>query len=367
MSFESGSISCRLFYLPQPLPDNALARFKARMAPPLESLTGEGQVHGWVGGRHLLDRVIDETSAYFAGYLRVTLMCAEKRVPESLLRAQCRMDELAHQKATGQSVVDRKTRIKIRKDNIDRFLPSMPPQLKGITLVHKPDAPLLFAETVSDSQLDAFQSHFRETQGFNLIPVDPLTAAARRQQLDLRTLKPASFSPECEDDEADSGPGRDFLTWLWYFSEARGGLARLPDLGEFGVALDGTLTFYMEGDGAHETVLRHGNPLLSAEAKTALLSGKKLRRASLVIARQKESWRFTLDADTFILRGVKLPDTEKVDDAARFQERMIALHTFAEALLGFYDRFLKERTAPATWAKTCADIRQWVADRATRK
>lgn len=366
MSFESGSISCRMFYLPQPLPDNALALFRARMVPPLDTL-GEGQLHGWVGGRHLLDRTLDESSAFFAGYLRIALMCAEKKIPESLLRAQCRMDEIAHLRASGQAEVDRKTRARIRKENIDRLLPSMPPQLKGMTLVHKPDSPLLFAEAISDSQLEVLQAHFRETLGFNLAPIDPMTAAAHRLHLDLRPLKPSSFSPECDDEDADAGPGRDFLTWLWFFSEARGGLARFPDLGEFGVALDGTLTFFKEGDGAHETVLRHGNPLLSAEAKTALLSGKKLRRASLILARQKESWHVTLDADTFSLRGLKLPEIEKVDAAAHFQERMIALQTLHDALLSFYDRFLKERNAPAAWAKTRTEIHQWVADRATRK
>ena len=249
MSFESGSISCRMFYLPQPLPDNALARFKARMVPPLDTL-GEGQLHGWVGGRHLLDRNLDESSAYLAGYLRIALMCAEKKIPESLLRAQCRMDEIAYIKSSGQQEIDRKNRTRIRKENIDRLLPSMPPQLKGMTLIHKPGSDLLFAEALSDSQLEVLQAHLRETIGFTLAPIDPLTAAAHRHQLDLRSLKPSSFSPECEDEDADSGPGRDFLTWLWFFSEARGGIARFPDLGEFGVALDGTLTFFMEGDGA---------------------------------------------------------------------------------------------------------------------
>jgi hypothetical protein len=46
---------------------------------------------------------------------------------------------------------------------------------------------------------------------------------------------------------------------------------------------------------------------------------------------------------------------------------MIALQTLHDALLAFYDRFLKERNAPAVWAKTRTEIHQWVADRATRK
>ena len=48
--------------------------------------------------------------------------------------------------------------------------------------------------------------------------------------------------------------------------------------------LEGPLTFFREGEGAHEAVLRKGTPLNSREAGTALYCGKKLKRAKLVLA-----------------------------------------------------------------------------------
>jgi hypothetical protein len=366
MSFESGTVSCRMFYLSQPMPKDALQWFNVRLAPPLDALSG-GPIHGWVGGRHLLDRKLDETSAYFGGYLRVTLMAAEKKIPESLLRAECRVEELARLQAANAAELDRAARAEIRKQITERLLPSMPPQLKGMTLVHQPKSEALYAEAVSEKQMDALTVNFRETMGFGLIPLTPATAALKRLRLDLRDLPPASFSPEVPDEEAGNSPGQDFLTWLWFFAEARGGIARLPELGEFSVAVEGAPTFFFEGAGAHEIVLRRGLPLLSAEAKTALLSGKKLRRAALVLARGNEAWRVTLNAEEFVLHGLKLPPAEKLDPASRFQERMTALNTFRDALLAFYDRFVKERTDAAAWAKTLKEIHRWVADRVTRK
>lgn len=355
-----------MLYLSQSMPRNALERFAARLAPPLDALGG-GQIHGWVGGRHLLDRTINESTAIFAGYLRLTLMAAERKIPESLLRAECRMEELAHLQATGQAELNRKTRGEIRRQVEERLLPSMPPQLQGITLVHEPRCDMLYAEALSDKQLDAFAVNFRETMGFGVIPVTPVTAAMKRLQRDLRDLAPTSFSPECPDEEASNSPGQDFLTWIWFCSEARTGLFKLPELGEYGVILDGALTFFMEGRGAHETVLRHGFPMLSAEAKTALLSGKKLRRATLLIARGDETWRVTVDGDQFVLRGLKLPQGEKLEALSRFQERMVLLNRFRDVFLTLYDLFLKERLDAARWQATRKEIHRWVAGRSTQR
>ena len=366
MSFESGSVSFRLFYLPQPLPRNHLERFAAFVVPPLTALR-DTPLHGWVGGRHLLDRTIDEHTAHYAGYLRVTLMRAARKIPESLLRAECQMEGLARLQATGQPELDRKTRSAIRKEISERLLPPMPPQLKGMTLVHQPESDWLCAEVLSEKQFDAFEAGFRQTFGFGPIPVTPLHAAAKRRKLDVRQLPATSFSPDCDDDSVTDSIGQDFLTWLWFFSEVKGGMARLGDLGEFGVMVEGPLLFVLEGNGAHETVLRRGFPLLSAEAKTALQCGKKLKRAHVILARGQEAWRVTVDADEFIFRGLRLPEADKLDAVSRFQQRLTAITLFKDAFLALYDRFLDQRADAKAWPAVRNDIHRWVSDRTARK
>ncbi len=122
----------------------------------------------------------------------------------------------------------------------------------------------------------------------------------------------------------------------------------------------------LEGNGAHETVLRKGEPMVSPEAKTCLLSGKKLRSAKLTIARGEEIWSFTLDADEFIFRGLKLPDTEAMDAVTKFQERMAFLDTFRDIFFLLFDRYIDERKTPGTWKGIQKDIQSWVAERSTR-
>ena len=365
MSFESGSISFRLFYLAQNMPDDVIERFRRHAAPPLATL-GNEPIRGWVTSRHITDSDITTETAMVAGYLRLSLLKAERKIPSELLRDECRMEELARMAAEGRTELDRRTRSEIRKEITDRLLPKMPPTLNAIAIVQASQTSSVYAEAVSDKQVDALEASMRETFGFGLIPVTPSTAAARLLKLDVCDLPPSSFSPDCEDGVVGDSIGDDFLTWLWFVSETRGGIMRV-EAGDFMFMVEGPLTFAMEGEGAHEALLRRGAPEVSSEAKIALLSGKKLRRARLLIARGSETWQTTLDADQFTFRGMKLPEGEKLDPISRFEERMRLLKTFTDAFLGMYTQFLKERMLPDTWLQVQKKIHGWVAGRTSRR
>ena len=75
-----------------------IARFATNALPPLETLA-DGTIHGFVTGRHMLDRNITDDSATYGGYLRLALVQAEHKVPAKLLRAECKMEELAQMAA----------------------------------------------------------------------------------------------------------------------------------------------------------------------------------------------------------------------------------------------------------------------------
>jgi hypothetical protein len=366
VSFESGSVSFRIFHVPRKLPENAVERFARDAAPGLDALR-DTPIHGWVTGRHLLDRRINTDTAYYGGYLRMTLMSAERKIPTSLFRAECRMEELARLQAMGAAFLPQKIRRQIRKEIEARLLPKMPPQLKGISFVYDANSHLLYATALSEKQLDAFNINFAQSMGLQLIALSPASVAALRKKLDVRDWDSAAFSPEVESQAPEESVGLDFMTWLLFFTEARGGLVTFPSLGEFGVILEGPLMFVMEGNGAHEAVLRKGEPVFSAEAKTALLSGKKLRRAKLTLARGDEQWQTTLDAQEFTFRGLKLPEGEAMDPVGRFQERMLRLDTFQEAFFGLFERFLEERGDAKAWSATLKDVHKWLAKRGARK
>ncbi len=361
MSFESGSISCRMFYVPVEIPETIHAKFAEEVLGSVDSILDE-EVVGWVGANHLLDREINEGSAWPGGHLRLTLCQAQRKIPASLLRAECQIEESVWMKAEGCDFVSRQTRSEIKEQVTERLLPEMQPSLKGIDFCYDRAAGILYATAMSEGQLDAFLVKFTQTTGAKLIPVDPISAAWNDAQCKADQWPEWGFADK---QWADFAPGREFLMWLWFMSEAKGGYAALPGDDSFAALVEGPLLFDHEEQG--ETAIRKGEPMLSPETRSALLGGKKLRRAKLTLARGEEQWVVTLDADEFLFRSLKLPNTEASDAAGRFLERMEFLNTFRIAFFGLYTTFVKLRDDDASRDALGEEMKAWMVSRPTRK
>lgn len=157
--------------------------------------------------------------------------------------------------------------------------------------------------------------------------------------------------------------GEEFLTWLWFRWETDGGEFTLPGGRIVGVALDDYLTFAAPTDDATEQTLRRGLPTRTAEARTALRQGRRLRKARLLLAEGDRQWDAVLDATTLALTGVKLPeDSEECEsDADRTADRVanwLALHEILHAL---YGQFLRERLRPDYRSTGAAAQATWMA------
>jgi hypothetical protein len=361
MGFDTGSISFRAFYLQPDLPRDHIDQFSQDAAPSLDAL-GRDSISGWVTGRHLLDRHITDENATLGSYLRLTLMKAERKVPAPLLHAHCVMEELAAAEAQGVPYLKREERSRIRGDVTARLLPDMPPHLSGIPMACRRNGDVMFSAALSENQLDAFVIAIKRTLDIDAIPVTPETAALRRKHKSVTDVAPTSFSPECADTEVNAGIGLDFMTWLWFFSEARRGLLETAE-GSFEVQLEGPLTFVMEGHGAHEARLRKGEPLLSGEAKTALLSGKKLNRARVHLVRDKQEWTADVDAESFVFSGLTVEREQGLDRISAFESRMRSIHAFLAGFLSLFDLFLDERLDATRWSEARQEIHKWVTSR----
>ncbi len=361
MSFESGSVSLRMFYVPKALPEDILERFAEHTIGSVETLRDE-EIHGWVGPRHLLDREISEETALSGGTLRLTLSQAQRKIPAALLRAECRIEEMVWMAAEQRDYVNRQTRSEIKKEVSDRLLPQMPPTLKGIDFVYDRGHGLLYCTAMSENQLDAFLVNFTSIAGVQPIPADPAAMAWKLAQSRTDSWHSLGFAA---DQWADCAPGREFLMWLWFVSEAKGGEVNLPESGPFAMLVEGPLQFDQEEQG--EIVIRKGEPMVSAETRAALLSGKKLRRAKLTLARGEEIWNCTLDADEFIFRGLKLPKTEAYDVLGKFTERMEFLETFRVAFGELYKQFVEQRDSDAARETLRTEMREWIRTRPARK
>ena len=116
-------------------------------------------------------------------------------------------------------------------------------------------------------------------------------------------------------------------------------------------------------------MLKKGAPENSLEAKTCLLGGKKLKEAKITFALDEQNvWSFGLEADQFLIRGLKLPQGEgPIDAISRFQERMIFLEQWRETFLDLFGAFAALRTDARKWKNAVADIREWVKGRPGRR
>ena len=368
MPFESGSMSFRMMELPRPFPKDWAEKFAAHRAKSLESV-GEGEQRGWVTGRHLLDSHITEDTGRHAGWVRLALRQAERKVPAALLRAECRMEELAVMAAEGKTYLKAHARSEIRRSVTERLLPNMPPQLRAIPFVHLPGSTHLYVTALATAPLDVFTAALAATLGMGGEPATPETLGQLLKKVDLRDLPGTSFSPEMDDGEMEAAPGREFLTWLWFKSETQNGKVALASGADLGVLLEGPLTFTHEGHGAHAAVLKKGEPVNSIEAKTCLLGGKKLKEAKITFALDEQHlWAFGFEADQFLVRGLKVPQGEGALDAvSRFQERMNFLEQWREIFFDLFGTFLAARTDARTWKAAAADIREWVKGRTGRR
>lgn len=366
MSFESGSVSFRAFRAPAPMPENALAYFAENVIPAFDTI--KNPVTGWVSGRNVLNRILTEESAFYGGYLRLDLLTAERKPSAALLKAEIAMECRAALEAEGKPFLNSTQRAEIRKSVFERLQATAPLSLRAIPMVWNTNGETMYAQALSVSASDRLNACLVSTivrldlsaRTVLPAPLTPHIAAQLLFNVESYDLAPVSFSPDIPSSEGEVDLGCEFLTWLWYQAEA----------GETSMALiEGPLTFINPySQGSEITTLRKGLPTHSYEACACLKAGKKLKSAKLTLVDAEGAfYPFTLDAQEFTFRGLKLPvDAVKFDAVSRFQERLRKLETFTDLFYGLYQEFLKLRTHASDWAVTVQKMQQWVAGRRGR-
>lgn len=349
MSIQHGSLSVRLFHVPRPLPADAVERFAALALPHIGDI-GTDTVQGWVTSRHDLDRNITPDTATYGGFLSLALAQAERRVSPSLLKAECRMEELAQENVTG-TFLSKTVRREIRRSVEARLKASAQPQIKTISFVYDAQNATIWTTALSDRQVDALQIHFAQTIGFSLTQFLPDTAFPF-----VRDWSPVSFSADRDPSECEQGAGLDFLTWLMFRSEL--GAREANGIETF---VEGPLHFIFGGAAAKSVVVKNGNPLVASATRSALVSGGKLASAKVSVIVNGLVFTFTFNADSFAFRGLRLPDpTELLDRVSAFQDRMGKLQMLRLAMSRLFEEYATHRDA------SVASMREWVQSRIVR-
>ncbi|MEW5723684.1 MAG: hypothetical protein AB1896_11295 [Thermodesulfobacteriota bacterium] len=160
--------------------------------------------------------------------------------------------------------------------------------------------------------------------------------------------------------------GLEFLTWVWYQSEVNSGLIELEGLGTVELWFENRLVLEAGSGNARQTVTLQGKDLELAEARTALLEGKKVSQARLRIAAESREWRVTLKAEGLELGSVKAPKTLDADEeeaesaAGRLLDRIAVMQELTRILDLLYARFLAVRLTNLWEKNELPRLRHWL-------
>lgn len=165
--------------------------------------------------------------------------------------------------------------------------------------------------------------------------------------------------------------GIEFLTWLYFTSEAAGGAVSVKGLDDIAVRFERFITLQSgEGDSTETLSIRGLSSRLS-EAKEGLKRGKKVVKARISLGFEQEEWSFTIDAATFDITSLKLkasknkfnsqdPDEAALSRSAEFFERSHLVEKLLRALEYLFQEFLRHRLSPEKWQAEITGFRRWV-------
>ena len=166
--------------------------------------------------------------------------------------------------------------------------------------------------------------------------------------------------------------GQEFLTWLWWKSEERGGSVALDGYGDILVALEKHVLLESgEGESA-ERLICSGLQAELKEARTGLALGKKLEQARILITHGAYEYNFTLTGSTMDFRSVRLPKTAAAEDKPDSRaeelegvmlERISLFETLVRLVHELFRIFLKSRVGDG-WPEEAGKIRAWIGQTA---
>ena len=161
--------------------------------------------------------------------------------------------------------------------------------------------------------------------------------------------------------------GQEFLTWLWYKSEERGGVVDLPGHGDIQLVFEKHMLLESGEGEAHEKLVCSGLQTELQEARTGLQMGKKLEQARIHLVRGDYEWNFTLTATLFEFRNIRVPKTMTPSEEefgpeaveARILERVSMVEEAVQTMQDLFLVYLTTRTSPG-WNEELKKVRSWI-------
>lgn len=157
--------------------------------------------------------------------------------------------------------------------------------------------------------------------------------------------------------------GREFLTWLWFWSDTHGGRFDLKDGKSLQLWIDTRIVLATDPEKHVSTVTWTGETDDFREARVALTEGKKVVEARFVCELDGERWMFTLDSVWLQLKSLRPPKVEKDGDEETrglLLEKVHLVRVAGELLEGLCRHFVRRRLADTWKTRDLPALRKWV-------
>ena len=370
MGLLKGSVTFSRYRIAGVLPDHFPEFFNERIrryAFQTVWRTTDEKAAGWTSVENGLDTDFPYASYAQGRYMLFSLRIDRKSIAPSLLRLRILEAERKQLAASGQKKLYREQREAIRESvRLELLGKTLPVPAFHEICWSVPDRVLTFC-CLSDKVVGVLQELFKESFSLGLSPYAPwdvegaganprgAPAGSGSQEVSLPPLPPG-VDPLTV--------GREFLTWLWFKSEERNGMIRIPGGGESEVFFVRRLVLE-SGEGEYaETIVCQGLHADLKEGKEALRQGKKISAARLRMAHDKAEWEFTFKADRFHFQSMKLPaaaesEGEEADREGQILERLYLIEKAAGMMDQLFRSFLDLRLSG--WENELARMQKWIA------
>jgi hypothetical protein len=372
MGLLKGSVTFSRYRIVGALPDHFPEFFNEkikRYAFQTVWRTTDEKAAGWTSVENGLDTDFPYASYAQGRYMLFSLRIDRKSVAPSLLRLRILEAERKQLAESGQKKLYREQREAIRESvRIELLGKTLPVPSFHEICWSVPDNILTFC-CLSDKVAGELQELFRESFSLGLAPYAPWDA----EKTGANPQGAANGAEGSGSGDLSSSPlppgidpltvGREFLTWLWFKSEERNGMIRIPGGGESELLFIRRLVLEA-GEGEYaETIVCQGLHADLKEGKEALRQGKKISAARLHMAHDKAEWEFTFKADRFHFQSMKLPtvvesEGEEADREGQMLERIYLIEKAAGMMDQLFRSFLDIRLTG--WENELARMQRWI-------
>jgi hypothetical protein len=330
----------------------------------------EEKTAGWTSLENILDTRFEYANYAVGDYLVFSFRLDRKIIPPSLLRVRVLEAEKKAIGARGKKGLSKTEREEIKERVRLDILSQTHAVPSFFDVCWSSSQNWVIFGSISLKVAEEFEKLFKQSFNLTLCPLVPWDPKVVDHALaeKIASLGDGVFLNPQNTEEGKAGPpllGREFLTWLWFKSEERGGAVQVPGTGDIEVAFARRLALESGGGEYSESIVCQGYHAGLKEGKAAIQEGKKVKEARIQLGAAADQFEFTLKADPFQFQTLRFPsgmgmEEEEEEKGGRILERIYLTETTMKTVDQLFSLFLKSRLSPQWASEEIPRIKKWL-------